>query len=158
MPEPRLDDWARLVRERADATGSRLPPDVIEELACYFADLYAAALDAGRTEADAHQAAVSALERGAFDELALRTRSRRAARSRLDARTSSRFGRCWSDVVFDVRYAFRGMTRNVAFTAAVVSILAVGIGATTAAFTVIDRCSFARCRTRSRTISSWWKA
>ncbi len=38
----------------------------------------------------------------------------------------------------DVRYGFRGLHRNAAFTAIVVAILAVGIGANTALFSVID--------------------
>jgi hypothetical protein len=58
--------------------------------------------------------------------------------SQLPDRAMSRAGRWWHDLVFDFRYALRTMRRQVAFTVAVISILAVGIGATTAAFTVID--------------------
>jgi putative ABC transport system permease protein len=45
-------------------------------------------------------------------------------------------------VAQDVRYALRGFRRNPVFTIAVVATLAVGIGATTAVFSVVDRILF----------------
>ena len=45
-------------------------------------------------------------------------------------------------VVQDVRYALRGFRRNVAFTVTVIATLALGIGATTAVFSVVDRILF----------------
>lgn len=42
----------------------------------------------------------------------------------------------------DVRYALRGFRRNAVFTIAVIATLAVGIGATTAVFSVVDRILF----------------
>jgi putative ABC transport system permease protein len=45
-------------------------------------------------------------------------------------------------VVEDVRYALRGFGRNPVFTIAVIATLAVGIGATTAVFSVVDRILF----------------
>jgi predicted permease len=42
----------------------------------------------------------------------------------------------------DVRYALRGFKRNVAFTVTVIATLALGIGATTAVFSVVDRILF----------------
>jgi putative ABC transport system permease protein len=42
----------------------------------------------------------------------------------------------------DVRYALRGFRRNAAFTVTVIATLAVGIGATTAVFSVVDRILF----------------
>ncbi|HUD12826.1 MAG TPA: permease prefix domain 1-containing protein, partial [Terracidiphilus sp.] len=42
----------------------------------------------------------------------------------------------------DVRYALRGFRRNPVFTIAVIATLAVGIGATTAVFSVVDRILF----------------
>jgi predicted permease len=45
-------------------------------------------------------------------------------------------------VAQDVRYALRGFRRNPVFTIAVIATLAVGIGATTAVFSVVDRILF----------------
>ena len=45
-------------------------------------------------------------------------------------------------VAQDVRYALRGFRRNPVFTLAVIATLAVGIGATTAVFSVVDRILF----------------
>ncbi|MGD0737355.1 MAG: ABC transporter permease [Terracidiphilus sp.] len=42
----------------------------------------------------------------------------------------------------DVRYALRGFRRNLAFTVTVIATLALGIGATTAVFSVVDRILF----------------
>ncbi len=47
-----------------------------------------------------------------------------------------------STVAQDVRYALRGFRRNPVFTTAVIATLAVGIGATTAVFSVVDRILF----------------
>jgi putative ABC transport system permease protein len=138
MPERDFDRWTALVQRHAASPGQTLPADVIDELACYCADLYAEARRRGESAAAAHDLVAGALARSPFDDLMRRTRARRVIPSRLDTRTASRAGRWWADAVFDLRYALRGMRRNVAFTIAVVSIVGVGIGATTAAFTVID--------------------
>ncbi|MGD0630610.1 MAG: permease prefix domain 1-containing protein [Terracidiphilus sp.] len=45
-------------------------------------------------------------------------------------------------VAQDVRYALRGFRRNPVFTIAVIATLAVGIGSTTAVFSVVDRILF----------------
>ena len=45
-------------------------------------------------------------------------------------------------VAQDVRYALRGFRRNAAFTITVIATLALGIGATTAVFSVVDRILF----------------
>jgi predicted permease len=49
----------------------------------------------------------------------------------------------WAGTVAqDVRYALRGFRRNLAFTVTVIATLALGIGATTAVFSVVDRILF----------------
>jgi putative ABC transport system permease protein len=78
------------------------------------------------------------LARGAYHEVAARRRAIAAGDSRLIERTAARAGSLWADLGFDLRYAVRGMRRQPAFSLAVVAILAIGIGATTAAYGVID--------------------
>jgi len=49
----------------------------------------------------------------------------------------------WIDTLLqDVRYALRGFRRNPIFTIAVIATLALGIGATTAVFSLVDRILF----------------
>jgi len=48
----------------------------------------------------------------------------------------------WGTVAQDARYALRGFRRNPAFTLTVIATLALGIGATTAVFSVVDRILF----------------
>jgi predicted permease len=48
----------------------------------------------------------------------------------------------WGTVAQDARYALRGFRRNPAFTITVIATLALGIGATTAVFSVVDRILF----------------
>jgi predicted permease len=48
----------------------------------------------------------------------------------------------WGTVAQDARYALRGFRRNPAFTLTVIATLALGIGATTAVFSVVDRIFF----------------
>src|SRR3984957_8727843 len=53
-----------------------------------------------------------------------------------------RLGWWISTVVQDIRYALRGFRRNPLFTISVLVTLALGIGATTAVFSVVDRILF----------------
>ena len=138
MREPHLELWKTLIARRLASLDRTLAAEAIEELASHCADLYAEACDAGASDAAARDAVVRLLERTAFDDLAVRRRARRFLASRLDERTSNVLTRWTTDIAFDLRYALRGMRRHVGFTAALVSILAFGIGATIAAFTVID--------------------
>jgi putative ABC transport system permease protein len=138
MPEQDFDRWSALVRQRLASSGTTLSAAAIEELACFCADLYADARADGASDDEAETRIRAALERSAFDDLEAQRRARPATSSRLHQRTPSLVRRWSSDTLFDLRYALRAMRRQVSFTIAVVSILAVGIGATTAAFTVID--------------------
>ena len=75
--------------------------------------------------------------------------ARRAARASFGnvesaaERTSDQYRGWWMDVLRqDMRYALRGLRRNLLFAAASVLTLALGIGATTAVFSVVDRILF----------------
>ena len=47
MRDRSLREWRQLIRERANREWRELSPDVVEELACYLAELHAAALTRG---------------------------------------------------------------------------------------------------------------
>jgi putative ABC transport system permease protein len=135
MRDPSREDWKRSIRQH---TAGPLPDDVVAELADHIADVYAAERAAGRSAADARDAAMALLAGGAYTELSSRGRVRSPHRSELLDRATPNPGSVWRDIGFDLRYALRTMRRQRAFTLAVVSILALGIGATTAAYAVID--------------------
>lgn len=138
MPDPRLNNLKAMIRARAESGRYPLAPDVIDELACHLSEVYADACRQGQTPSEAHQQVVAALEAASFSELSAQRRAQSADVSRLPERSSTRAGRIWDDVLFDTRYAIRTMRRSVGFTTIVIAILAVGIGATTAAFTIVD--------------------
>lgn len=138
MPDPTVDEWKRLIRQHSARAARELSVDVVDELATHIADVYAAEREAGRSAREARDAAIAVLARGAYDEVAGLSRANAARDSALVERTAPRSGSRWRDIGFDARYAVRGMRRQVPFTLAVLAILAVGIGATTAAYAVID--------------------
>jgi putative ABC transport system permease protein len=138
MRDPLLDDWRRLVRLQAESQGQAIGDDILEELAFHFVDLYAEACERGESREEAYRIAISTLEGGAFSALTAAARARRPRPSRLPEPTSSRIGSFGNDFIFDARYTLRSMRRHPTFTALVVGILAIGIGATTAGFTVLD--------------------
>jgi putative ABC transport system permease protein len=137
MPDSRRNQWRRLLRLRSEPQGDALPPDVLDELLSHLADAHAAELARGASEREAMAVIRRMIDAGVYDEVAGARRAA-AAPSRLVERTRARVGRAWLDVGFDLRYAVRTMRRQVPFTAAVVTILAVGIGATTAAWAVLQ--------------------
>src|SRR3954467_12728870 len=76
MPDRELRRWKAQVRERAKREWRELSVDVVDELACHLADLYAAAMQDGATDAEARQIALDALNTASFLELSKRPRAR----------------------------------------------------------------------------------
>lgn len=98
-----------------------------EELLFHFESLVEQNVKRGMTPEAARKAA-----RAAFGDM------EKAAEE-----TSGQYPGWWLDVLAqDVRYALRGLRRNLVFAVAAVVTLALGIGATTAVFSVVDRILF----------------
>lgn len=117
--------WLRvlLMRVRALVIGGRLDADAREEIQQHLDQQTAANLAAGMNREEARRAA--ALDVGSVAQLA------EAAR---DAR-----GLVWWDTLrSDIRYALRQIRRQPGFSSAVILTMAIGVGATSAVFAVVD--------------------
>ena len=140
MADRPATDFARLIRGHAGRR--RLSDDVVRELAEHLDEIFNAELARGRTPDEASSTALAAIERSDFAALVARSRAMPADSRLLERTEENRALRgvphLWDGIAFDLRFAWRSMRRQRAFTIAVVAILAVGIGATVAAFSVID--------------------
>jgi putative ABC transport system permease protein len=105
--------------------------DVGEELRFHLDMRTQEFIDAGMNPEDARRAAAAA-----FGDVAAIGAELRSARTRRE-RARERHDRL-QELVMDVRFAARTLRTNVAFTAASLLTLALGIGATTAVFTVVN--------------------
>ena len=128
-------DWRALVNRHARATGAPdLPQHTVDELAAHLEDIYTDAIDKGRSEAQALEAA-----RGALLESALATITRprtRAPESRPVNAVSSGSG--LTGIAGDLIYAWRQWRRAPSFALIAIVTLGLGAGAATAIFSVVD--------------------
>ena len=121
MRDRDLRQWKALVRERANREWRELSLEVVDELACHLAELHAAAIRDGASEADARQMALDTLNAASFLELSKRPRSRRGG-----------------GYVHDIRVAMRQLIATPVVMIVAVLSLALGIGANTAIFSLVN--------------------
>ena len=124
MRDRELRHWKALVRERANREWRELSLEVVDELACHLADLHAAALRGGVSEGEAHQIGLDALNAASFLELSKRPRARRGG-----------------GYFHDFRVAVRQLMATPVVTTVAVLSLALGIGANTAIFSLVNSLS-----------------
>lgn len=144
-----MRDWEGFLRERLDLPEMRRHHDerMIGELADHLGEMYSEALIRGASEAEAE-----ALVMDALGDLDLASRELRRAEpgrvragadrwfDRREHELAGRGGRWASlaDLSRDMRLAVRGLARRPFFSGVVVLVLALGIGATTSIFTLVD--------------------
>lgn len=134
-----MPDWKAIVRERL--SGLHLQPaaetDLVEEFAQHLEDLYRELLDGGASAEEAYRAAISELD----DVYPLQKASRRAPHETKDGVAiagETKRGNHLEEIWRDLRYAVRAMRKGPLFVLFVVLTLALGIGANTTVFTVMN--------------------
>ena len=141
-----MNRWTTLVRERlTQVSGAPADDGLVEELASHLAQAFEDAKAEGMNEADAHAAALRLLD--ADDPLreALRARRPRPATrvagwARQEPAGTEDGGGLMSsmNVLADARHALRLLLRAPGFSIIAILTFAVGIGVTTAVFTVVN--------------------
>ena len=127
------DDWAGRVRERLAAEGvtPSAHREAIDEIAEHLNDLHRVALSSGKTASEADAEVEAELSRMGPLAIAVADRARRQ-------RAAGESGDWKSGLTADLRHAVRVVSRERSFSAIVILTLAIGIGACTAVFSIIN--------------------
>ena len=134
MPDWKQEIGRRLADLRIEPTREAA---IIEELSQHLEDRYEALLSAGSSESDARQTVLEELEGSELLAAALPS-SERGLRLNATPPAALASGNLFSDLLRDLRFGLRSMSRAPAFSFFAILTLALGIGASTTVFTVVN--------------------
>ena len=132
-----MPDWKRELRQKL--SGLHLPPtretEIVDELADHLENRYQELLASGASPREAKQCTLAELNEN--DQLATELRLIESREISIVSMPGSRF-RLLTDLWLDVRHSARLLRKNPVFTLITLLTLALGIGANTAIFTLIN--------------------
>ena len=127
-------DWKSRIRERCRVDGQALDDDVLEELGQHAA----AAYETARAEGRSHDQAVDGVDALVAEWRRTAPGLRRRPRRPTVIETGGDRPRLLAGIVQDARYGIRLLKREPGFTLVAVLTIALGIGATTTLFSVVN--------------------
>jgi hypothetical protein len=133
-----MHDWQKEVRARLAPLTLRpeREADIVDEIAQHVAERYREAARAGASPEEATRLALAEFRAG--NALARRIAALKQAQAPAAVTIGASTGHVLADVWHDLRYAVRTFAKHKSFAATAVLTLAIGIGATTAIFSVVN--------------------